>query len=227
MTKKIDNMEIWDSVCTTDPDHTKHVGQRGGFTAIDAMYQIQEATKQFGPAGVGWGFDYELIFPPNDTVIASVTLWHGNKDQTVHQAGQKKLNQSNGPDEDAVKKAITDGLTKCLSYLGFNADVFLGKFDDSKYVEDLRREQAKKQEAENWQGPIKKTALKEHIRAIGSDLVRCTDPDELDGLINDNIDAINQCKVDLPEWWAGDGHDKKGLNGAIEEMKDKLNPLAA
>jgi hypothetical protein len=39
-------------------------------------------------------------------------------------------------DEDAPKKAMTDGLTKALSHLGFNADVFLGKFDGNKYTSD-------------------------------------------------------------------------------------------
>jgi hypothetical protein len=29
--------------------------------------------------------------------------------------------------------AVTDGLTKALSHLGFNADVFLGKHDGNKY----------------------------------------------------------------------------------------------
>lgn len=60
---KKDNMELWNKVCRTDPAHTKHVGQRGGFTAIDAMYQIECATKEFGPVGVGWGWDFELMFP--------------------------------------------------------------------------------------------------------------------------------------------------------------------
>jgi len=40
---------------------------------------------------------------------------------------------------DAYKKVYTDALTKALSRLGFNADVFLGKFDDNKYVDSLHR----------------------------------------------------------------------------------------
>ena len=132
--------DLWDAVCKTDPSHTKQVAQRGGFTAIDATYQIHQATIQFGPAGIGWGWDFELIWPPNDSVVAKVTLWHGKKEQTITQAGQKRLNQGDKPDEDAVKKAVTDGLTKCLSYLGCNADVFLGKFDDNKYVAAMKAE---------------------------------------------------------------------------------------
>ena len=45
------------------------------------------------------------------------------------------------PDTDCMKKATTDGLTKGLTYFGFNADVFLGKFDDNKYVEELKKKQ--------------------------------------------------------------------------------------
>lgn len=139
-----DNMELWNKVCKTDPEHTKKVNQRGGFTAIDAMYQIQTATEVFGAVGKGWGWNFSApIFPPNGTVFVKCTLWHGDKETTVEQFGQKKLDTTKGADEDAVKKAATDALTKCLSYLGFNADVFLGKFDDNKYVEQLKKENAK------------------------------------------------------------------------------------
>ena len=43
------------------------------------------------------------------------------------------------PDDEAFKKATTDGITKSLSYLGFSADIFMGRWDDSKYVEGLRK----------------------------------------------------------------------------------------
>ena len=36
-----------------------------------------------------------------------------------------------------MKKVATDALTKGLSKLGFNADVFMGMFDDNKYVNKL------------------------------------------------------------------------------------------
>lgn len=130
----VDNMKIWNEVCVTNPDHTKKVNARGGFTAIDAMYQVRRATEVFGPVGKGWGWDFDLEYLNNGTVLAIVTLWHGDRTQTVKQVGQKSLGGQK-PDEDAVKKAVTDGLTKCLSYLGFSADVFLGLFDDNKYVQ--------------------------------------------------------------------------------------------
>lgn len=38
--------------------------------------------------------------------------------------------------EDAPKMAVTDGLTKALSHVGCNADVFLGEMDGNKYAAD-------------------------------------------------------------------------------------------
>lgn len=45
-------------------------------------------------------------------------------------------------DDDCAKKALTDAITKGLSYLGFSADVFFGAFDDNKYVQAAMREVA-------------------------------------------------------------------------------------
>ena len=129
---------LWDAVCETDPKHTKKVTFGRSFTAIDPMYQIKCATKQFGAAGKGWGWEVSQVqFLPNDTVAVLVRLWHGSKEDYVEQWGQCGLytdNKKEKADQDCVKKATTDGITKCLSYLGFNADVFMGLFDDNKYV---------------------------------------------------------------------------------------------
>ena len=140
-----DTMRIWDAVSKTDPSHTKKVNQRGGFTAISAHYQIMQATKQFGPIGIGWGYvDGAPIFE-DGLVIVPVTIWHGDRANTfgpLYGSAEMRPKTKNGPmlDSDAPKKASTDGLTKGLSQLGFNADVFLGKFDDNKYVQAMERE---------------------------------------------------------------------------------------
>ena len=144
------NMKLWDAVSKTDPNHTKQVNQRGGFTAIDAHYQVQEATKAFGPVGIGWGYEVGApIFGPHDLLLIPVTLWHGDRSNTfgpqygcaaIASSKPGQLKQHPRPDTDAPKKATTDAITKLLSHLGFNADVFLGKFDDNKYVADRKRE---------------------------------------------------------------------------------------
>jgi len=139
-----DNLKLWKSVEKTDPAFTKHVGQRGGFTAISANYQIKLATEQFGPIGIGWGYDNGPPIFHDNLVMVPVTFWHGNRENRFGPIyGCEEWKDSKGRiDSDATKKAETDGLTKALSRLGFNADVFMGLFDDQKYVEQRKLEVA-------------------------------------------------------------------------------------
>jgi len=136
------NMELWNRLCRTNPAYTKKVEQRGGFTAIGAHSQILTATEAWGPVGGKWGFAFEWIADP-DLWVAVVTLRYPDEKGiqcSVSQVGAAPRRFSGKPDSDAPKKAITDGLTKCFSYTGMNADVFLGKFDDNKYVDEMREE---------------------------------------------------------------------------------------
>lgn len=140
----MDHLKFWRSVEKTDPAHTKHVAQRGGFTAIDAYYQIRSATEQWGPLGDAWHYEVDLQLVPigeQATWLARIALYTPlGEHHPVVQYGCKSAGASGRVDEDAPKKAVTDGLTKCLSLIGFNADVFLGRFDDNKYVEAMRKE---------------------------------------------------------------------------------------
>jgi hypothetical protein len=136
-----DNLRIWSQVEKTNPSHTKKVNQRGGFTAISAAYQIKRATEVFGPIGEGWGYDAWSPIFQDALVIVPVTLWHGVRANTFGPMyGGAEWKNGTRLDSDGPKKATTDALTKLLSQLGFNADVFEGRFDDSKYVAELERE---------------------------------------------------------------------------------------
>ena len=140
----MDNLELWNKVCKTNPAHTKKVTFGRAITAIDPYRQVQNATEQFGPAGQGWGWEVKdtVILPTNEIGIL-VRLWHGSPEKYIEQWGQSSFyidNAEKKKDTDCFKKATTDGVTKCLSYLGFNADIFLGKYDDNKYVQQVTEE---------------------------------------------------------------------------------------
>ncbi len=149
------NTKIWDAVKNTDPHHVKSVQQRGGFSAIDAQYTIQRATEQFGPVGQGWGYDVEYDYKqlPGDVclIFAYVTVWHGSRENKYGPiAGcNPLLDAKKRVDDDAAKKALTDALTKALSHLGFSADVFLGMYDDNKYVQAMRVKYTADKEADS------------------------------------------------------------------------------
>ena len=138
------NLELWNKVSKSDPKYLKKIsfGQRS-FTAIDPQYQVRCVTEAFGPVGQGWGWTNETRFinlSNGDTaVVADVCIWTVDKTnifgpfsgcRKFFDAAKSRLN------EDAPKMAITDGLTKAISHLGFNADVFLGEMDGNKYAAD-------------------------------------------------------------------------------------------
>ena len=142
------NIALWESVEKTDPSHTKEFKRGGGFsgTAIKPLYTIKRATEIFGLVGTGWGW-HELENKVIGGVWCSkVLVWymHDNKRGEIEQWGQTLMQGTNKNgafvDEEAPKKAITDAVAKCLSYLGFSADIHMGRFDDSKYVEELKKE---------------------------------------------------------------------------------------
>ena len=156
-----DNMKLWNSVEKTDPAHTKKVKFGRGFTAIDPHSQVMNATKAFGPAGEGWGWNVMRVeYTVTNDVAILVGLWV-QKNEGLYSPGLQQWGQASlyidaaesKKDTDAFKKAMTDGLTKCLSYLGFNADVFLGKFDDNKYVQQRQEEVIKDAAAERENSP--------------------------------------------------------------------------
>lgn len=149
--KTVDNLELWNKVCKTDPNHTKNQSISGRkITAINAQYQIKNATSEFGKYGESWGLkdiEYDIISGlANGAILSRVSAifyYPGGEfpvgtsiyiQQWISSKEYLKI------DDDFVKKAETDITTKALSKLGFNADVFLGMYDNNRYVMDLKEE---------------------------------------------------------------------------------------
>ena len=141
--KKKENMSLWDSISESDTNFLKAVkfGARQ-FMSIDPQYQLRKMTEIFGPVGVGWGYDVEYDYPSSEDVIlivAKVSIWTQlpeNKFGPI--AGTRTFwhKDMKRPAEDAGKMALTDALTKGLSHLGCDADVFLGVHDNKHSADD-------------------------------------------------------------------------------------------
>jgi hypothetical protein len=162
------NLELWNRVEKTDPKHTKQANVKGNkITSIKPQYQIFNATKEWGSYGSKWGFKnielgYELkeaglvtfkalFYYPNGEfeILNTISIWRDG--------AQTKI------DDEFAKKVETDSLTKALSKLGFNADVFMGRFDDLRYVEEVKKEFTVKPKpsAEQWKKMIEKNTTLE------------------------------------------------------------------
>lgn len=79
-------------------------------------------------------------------------------------------------DEEAPKKSLTDAIGKALSMLGFSADIYLGLFDDNKYVNDRKAEAAK---AGAPKAEIKAKLTAEQVDALKRRLSECKSKDAL------------------------------------------------
>lgn len=150
MAKK-SNLTFWESVQTTDPNFTKEVGFGRKFTSINAQYQVREITRAFGKIGQGWGIKNEQFYNLNGVdglICYQAVLWYLDDGQVCEYDINSSIASHNGKgklDDECFKKVSTDALTKGLSKLGFNSDIFLGMWDDNRYVNQLREATKKKE----------------------------------------------------------------------------------
>jgi len=157
MTEVIDitevNLALWQSVERTDPKHVKGItGKSYQGNSPKPYYLVHKATETFGPCGIGWGFTIEDERIEEGAggermSIARVKVWFkwdGERGEVEHIGGTSfsGIRASGKPftDEDAPKKSVTDALVKALSMIGFAGDIFMGRYDDSKYVAEVREE---------------------------------------------------------------------------------------
>jgi hypothetical protein len=137
-----DNLKLWESVEKTDPKHTKKANVKGNqLTSIKPQYQIYNATKQWGSYGHKWGFkNIQLGYELKDVGLVTfkaLFYYPDGEFEILNTISIYRDNAKTKLDDEFAKKVETDSLTKALSKLGFNADVFMGRFDDLRYVDEM------------------------------------------------------------------------------------------
>lgn len=146
-----EKLDLWNRLGKTDPKHTKPFTRSGGFkgTSIKPIYSYHRMTEEFGPCGTGWGINaptFQVVTGSEGEMLVYCTasIWYGDKANIVFGVGGDKavVKQSSGlrGDDEAFKKAFTDGITNALKMIGVGADVHMGMFDDDKYVNTLKEE---------------------------------------------------------------------------------------
>lgn len=163
------NLDLWNSVEKTDTKYTKPATVNGRtFTSITPTYQQKMATKAFGPRGIGWGvvpgsenFEYKEIGTTTLLIYKAVLfyIYNGNRGELPMASTEQIAYITKGGkgylkiDDEADKKVRTSAMSKALSELGFNADVFMGLFDDHEY-KNIRDMESHIEHAENKEKEI-------------------------------------------------------------------------
>lgn len=166
-----ENMRLWDLVkdpdTTLSDKATKEFSGKGGFkgTAIDPMTLYAMATRLWGSEGLihkedvpqgysvpqypCWGFERISSEIIAHEFVTRVRFWYPDTDHKVMKCiegvGCTPIDEGrNGeprPVNDVAKKTETDARTNAMSKAGFGANVYLGKYNDSRYVEEVKQRQ--------------------------------------------------------------------------------------
>jgi hypothetical protein len=198
-----DHLELWNKLGKTDPNHTKGFKRAGGFsgTAVKPIYTEQKMTEVFGPAGKGWGMgepSFQVV-PGSDGQVAvycTVSLWWCDpvaangaplvplNPRTVYGVGGDMVvvKQSAGlrTDDEAFKKAFTDAVGNAMKHLGMSADVHMGLFDDSKYVNE-RLAESQAEAADDADVIQSNPTSKQHFKTVYDDITACRTLKQLQG----------------------------------------------
>lgn len=178
MTSK-NNLSIWNAVSESKAEALKDGRVNGqNIKSINTTSVFMSLTEQFGPFGQGWGYailkDENIQGVPILNSAGSVlcnelmhtiqlSLWYMEADKKIEcppQYGHTAfiMKTSNGPktDFDAPKKSLSDAIKKSASMLGFNADVYLGEWDDvseaemTKIQSEIKSEKREEKESKQF-----------------------------------------------------------------------------
>jgi len=143
-------MEIWDQVSRPPATALKTIqaGRLKGMSDINPQWRYQAMTDVFGPCGIGWRYEIKrlwtepgtdgqvLAFSEVAVFINTESGWSfaipgiGGSSLTAQES--KGLRSS----DECYKMATTDALSVAMKMLGVGADVYMGRWDGSRYKQD-------------------------------------------------------------------------------------------
>jgi hypothetical protein len=191
MSETNNNLRLWDQLGKTDPAHTKQFQRSGGFkgTAIKPMWCNLRMTEFFGPCGIGWGMEkpaFETHQADKEMLVfCTVGVWYLEKPDSasrglVYGVGGDKylISQATGlrASDEAFKAAYTDAIGNAMKFIGVAADVHMGLFDDSKYVQEMR--------AEFGSGPTETQRAQRPVQTLNPD---AEDPNDYDAHMDQRV----------------------------------------
>ena len=234
----MDNMSIYNSLCTPPNDALKPIGfgNLKGKSDINPQWRYEAITNQFGPCGTGWKFtiDSHWIQPVSTgetMVYVMINFYYKDGDkwsEPIPAYGgdylvKKDKNGIHGNDE-AMKMAVTDALGTAMKMIGAAADVYRGLIangaSDSKYARrdyaaqtaQNRPQQPAKQNAGTYKGSTANNATDEMrakaIKALNAEIERT-------GVEGSEVANIAKSKY-------GKGSVKEMTTGQICDLANKL-----
>jgi hypothetical protein len=144
------NMEIWDKVKRPPASALKTIqaGRLKGMSDVNPQWRYQAMTDTFGTCGIGWKYNIDRLWAEPGTdgqvlAFSEVSIFIRNGEQwsdPIPGIGGSMLTaqESKGlrSSDECYKMATTDALSVAMKMLGVAADIYMGRWDGSKYKQD-------------------------------------------------------------------------------------------
>lgn len=153
------NLDIWEKVARPPKEALKQIGggRLKGMTDIRPQWRYKAMTEQFGVCGLGW--KYKIVKEwteagSHDQVVAFVDIelsvkvgdvWSDAIPGTGGSMLVEKESKGLYTSDEAYKMSLTDALSVAMGKLGVAADIYMGKWDGSKYKEEPKEKKTKKE----------------------------------------------------------------------------------
>ena len=123
-------------------------GRLSGMTDINPQWRYKAMTDVFGQCGNGWKYEIQRTWTEQGTSgqvfmfaqVAVYTSFNGEWSAPIPGIGGSMLLETQKGqlhhNDEAVKMAVTDALSVALKMIGVGSDIYMGRWDGSKYRDD-------------------------------------------------------------------------------------------
>lgn len=123
-------------------------GRLSGMTDINPQWRYKAMHDVFGQCGNGWKYEIQRTWTEQGTAgqvfmfaqVAVYTAFNGEWSAPIPGIGGSMLLETQKGslhhNDEAVKMAVTDALSVALKMLGVGSDIYMGRWDGSKYKDD-------------------------------------------------------------------------------------------
>lgn len=151
-------MSKWDFLARPPATALKTIkgGRLNGMSDVNPQWRYKAMHDVYGPCGIGWKYAIDKIWTEQGMkgqvfMFVQISVWvkeGGEWSDAIPGIGGSMLlaEQSNGMhhNDEAVKMATTDALSVALKMLGVAADIYMGRWDGSKYKDEEPKVKATK-----------------------------------------------------------------------------------
>ena len=144
-------IDIYESLSRPPKDALREIqaGKLKGKTDINPQWRYKAMTEKFGLVGIGWKYEVQKLWTEagagsEKLAFAQVAVFVKDGDNwsepIVGIGGSRLVQLEKGAavsNDEGYKMAVTDAFSTALKMLGVAADIYAGRWDGSKYKEEM------------------------------------------------------------------------------------------